>query len=414
MSLYTFGINHKTAPVLIREKLAFSEASIEPALKKLVKYTAATEAAIISTCNRSEIYCVTSDIEEVAHWFSDFHKIDYKEIKPYIYIHTDIKCVQHMLRVTSGLDSLILGEPQILGQMKVSCHNATKAATLGKKLNRLFQHSFRVAKQIRTDTEIGSSPVSVAFATVTLAKKIFGDINDKSVMLIGAGETIELVARHLNENNISNVIVANRSFDRAHNLAALYNGFAIGLPEIASHLHQTDIVISSTASPLPIIGKGVVESALKKRKHKPMFMVDIAVPRDIETEVNQLEDVFLFTVDDLHDVITENMKSRQNAAIQAEEIVDIQTQHYWDWLESQQSIATIQNYRNYAHKVKQELIEKAMQSLDAGKDPKEILEVLAHRLTNQLLHEPCSNLRQAKNEEQLALINAAKTLFNIN
>lgn len=413
MTLLTFGINHNLAPVDIREQVVFVPDKINSALVDILELRIVSEAAILSTCNRTEIYCETTNVEDVMSWFANYHKINLKTIKQYTFKYTDLDAVRHILRVASGLDSLVLGEPQILGQMKGAYNLALNAGSLGKKLNRLFQHTFKVAKQIRTDTAIGSSPVSVAFAAVSLSKQIFGDISDKTVMLIGAGETIELTSKHLAENGIGQMIIVNRSLDKANNLSKLYNGYAIGLTDISSHLHKADIVISSTASPLPVIGKGTVESALKKRKHKPLFMVDIAVPRDIEAEVNELNNVFLYTVDDLQDVIVQNMKSRKNAAKQAEKIVDVQVLCFDEWFKSQRSISTIQSYRKQANEIRQGLLDKALKSLESGQAPEDVLEVFAHRLTNQLLHAPCSQLRQSKSEEQKVLIKAAQTLFDI-
>ncbi len=415
MSLVTFGINHKTAPIDIREKVAFAPNIIGEALQKLVGVPDVNEAAILSTCNRTEVYCnvLDNNVRPIFNWFSNFHHLQKSEVKPYTYTYPDQGTVRHMLRVASGLDSLILGEPQILGQMKDAYRKAEDAGSMGKILNRLFQHTFKVAKQVRTDTAIGSSPVSVAFAAVSLAKRIFADISDKTVLLVGAGETIELVARHLVENKIGKVIVANRSLDKAHNLAQEYGGYAIGLSEISEHLKEADILISSTASPLPIIGKGTVESALKKRKHKPIFMVDIAVPRDIEPEVAELDDAYLYTVDDLHDVISENMQNRKDATKQAEEIIDIQTIHFWDWVEAQKSISTIQTYRSQAEQSREQALTKALKMLDAGQEPKKVLQILAHQLTNRLTHKPCASLRNSPPDSQPELIKAARILFDI-
>ena len=288
MSLLAFGINHQTAPVAIRERVAFTPETLLPALQDLTERTAVNEAAILSTCNRTEIYCGLDEnnTDVVLGWLEDFHNMSRSELEPYLYHHPEQDAVRHMLRVASGLDSMVLGEPQILGQMKDAYQIASKAGTIGKTLSKLFQHTFSVAKQIRTDTAIGHSPVSVAFAAVALAKQIFGDLKNSTVLLIGAGETIELAARHLKDNGIGRIIIANRTVERAHALAHELDGYAIALSEMPKHLAEADIVISSTASTLPILGKGSVESALKQRKHKPIFMDDIAVPRDIEPELD--------------------------------------------------------------------------------------------------------------------------------
>ncbi|MBC8520189.1 MAG: glutamyl-tRNA reductase [Gammaproteobacteria bacterium] len=415
MTLVAFGINHKTAPVDIREKVSFAPEKIPYALKDLTSNSDFNEAAILSTCNRTEIYCGMKEYNEnrVVEWLSDFHRLESGKVRPYTYLHPDHDAVRHMLRVASGLDSLVLGEPQILGQMKTAFTAANEAGTTGKILNRLFQHTFKSAKQVRTDTAIGSSPVSVAFAAVSLGKQIFGDLSGKSVMLIGAGETIELAARHLHEQGIGKMIVANRTVEKAHKLTEEFGGYAISLTEIPDHLSEADIVISSTASPLPILGKGAVESALKDRRHQPMFMVDIAVPRDIEPEVDNLEDVYLYTVDDLQEVIQENMKSRQDAAKQAEEIIDTQVVHFMDWVDAQGSVSTIRAFRAQADRTREEMLIKSSKMLAAGEDPQHILDVLAHQLTNKLIHSPCSQLRSAGNDERNNLIGATRTLFNL-
>ena len=415
MTLVAFGINHKTAPVDIREKVAFAPDRIPHALKDLTSSTDFNEAAILSTCNRTEIYCGMKSYNEngIVEWLSDFHRLESNKVKPYTYIHPDHSAVRHMLRVASGLDSLVLGEPQILGQMKTAFTAANEAGTTGKILNRLFQHTFKSAKQVRTDTAIGSSPVSVAFAAVSLAKQIFGALDGKTVLLIGAGETIELAARHLHEQGIGRIIIANRTVEKAHQLTEEFGGYAIALTEISDHLAEADIVISSTASPIPILGKGAVESALKTRRHQPMFMVDIAVPRDIEPEVDDLDDVYLYTVDDLQEVIQENMKSRQDAAKQAEEIIDTQVVHFMDWINAQDSVSTIRAFRAQADRTREEMLNRSRRMLAAGEDPDHIIEVLAHQLTNKLIHAPCSQMRTAGNDERTALLDAARALFEL-
>ncbi|MFO7604455.1 MAG: glutamyl-tRNA reductase [Gammaproteobacteria bacterium] len=400
MTLLAFGINHKTAPVDIREKVAFAPEKITAALQDLTRQPPINEVAILSTCNRTEVYCGLDDdnLQAVIDWFSRFHNLSAEEVKPYIYAHADVAAVQHLLRVASGLDSLVLGEPQILGQIKDAYTIANDAGTLGQQLNRLFQHTFAVAKQVRTDTAIGASAVSVAFAAVSLAKKIFADLSEHTALLIGAGDTIELVARHLKEQNIRKMIVANRTVERAEVLAKQFGAEAIALGDMPERLVEADIVISSTASQLPILGKGAVERALKKRKHRPMFMVDIAVPRDIEPEVGEFNDVYLYTVDDLHDVIEENLKSRQEAAEQAEEIILLQTEHFMGWLRSLQAVDSICQYREQAESLRDEALALAQRQLASGKDPQEVMAELARGLTNKLIHTPTSQMKQAAHE----------------
>jgi len=414
MSLIAFGINHKTAPVDIRERVSFAPESLDTALRELVNQSSIYEAAILSTCNRTEVYCgleTHQAISDLTAWFSDFHKVGKADLNPYIYNHPDQEAVRHMLRVASGLDSMVLGEPQILGQMKTAYHTAQQAGTLGKYLSRLFQHTFSVAKQVRTDTAIGSSPVSVAFAAVSLAKQIFGSLENQTTLLIGAGETIELAARHLHENGIGKMIIANRTAERAHQLASELHAYAIALEEIPDHLAEADIIISSTASPLPILGKGSVERALKLRKHRPMFMVDIAVPRDIEPEVDQLDDVYLYSVDDLQEIIQENLKSREDAAQQAHEIIDTQVSHFMGWLKSLDAVNSIRQLRDNANSIREEVLQKAIQRLNNGDNPQEVIDELARLLTNKLIHTPSVQMQQAGYEGDKDVLEVLQTLY---
>jgi glutamyl-tRNA reductase len=413
MSLLVLGLNHKTAPVDIRERITFGPDIIVAALRSLLEKTGLNEAVILSTCNRTEIYCGLSQMEqdEVGLWLSDFHGVELETISPYLYRHEGKDVIQHLLQVACGLDSMVLGEPQILGQVKAAYQTANVAKATGKLLGRLFQHSFSVAKQVRTDTAIGCSPVSVAFAAVSLARQIFSDLSEQTAILIGAGETIELAARHLHQHGIGRLIVANRTLDRAHTLADQFDGYAISLTEISTHLAEADIIISSTASPLPILGKGAVESALQKRKHQPVFMVDIAVPRDIEAEVGKLNDVYLYTVDDLDEVIQENMRSRQEAALQAQEIIEQHTEEFMGWLRSLDAVSIIQHYRGQAESIRDDVLDRAMRQLQNGKDPEEVLQYLAHTLTNKILHTPSAQIRQAGFQGQQSLLKAADTLL---
>ncbi len=415
MALLALGLNHKTAPVDIRERITFGPDIIVAALRSLTQCEGVDEAVILSTCNRTELYCALDgeQIEAVGEWLSRFHGLEYETIAPYLYRHQDFEGVKHLLKVASGLDSMVLGEPQILGQVKSAFQTATETATTGKLLGRLFQHTFSVAKQVRTDTAIGSSPVSVAFAAVSLARQIFSDLSRQTALLIGAGETIELAARHLNQHGVGRIIVANRTLERAHGLANQFGGFAIGLTEIPNHLSEADIVISSTASPLPVLGKGTVESALERRRHQPIFMVDIAVPRDIEAEVGKLSDVYLYTVDDLKEVIDENMRSRQEAAEQALEIIEFHSNEFMGWLRSLDAVGVIQDYRRQAEKCRDETLQRALRDLDKGRPAEEVLRFLANTLTNKLLHTPSAQLRQAGFEGRIELLEAANTLFQI-
>ncbi len=413
MSLITLGINHKTAPLELRERLAFTPQSLPEALSSLKKLSHIEEASILSTCNRTELYCVTSEDndQKIIEWFSQFHGLDTNLIREHLYVHAHEQTIRHAMEVASGLDSMVLGEPQIAGQMKDAYALANEHGTIGQLLSKLFQRAFAVSKQVRTDTDIGSSPVSVAFAAVSLAKQIFGDLKQSTVLLVGAGETIELATRHLHSQGVGNIIIANRSVERAQKLADEFNGQAISLQHIGEHLHRSDIVISSTASPLPIIGKGTVERALKQRKHQPIFMVDLAVPRDIEPEVSELDDIYLYSVDDLQSVIEENMENRQQAAQQASEIIDVQVQHFLQWQRSLGSVDIIAQIRQNTQDISDEVLRKAKKQLAAGQSAEETLDFLAHTLTNKFLHQPSTKLRQASQDDRDDILNIAQDLF---
>lgn len=416
MPLYTLGMNHTTAPVTVRERLVFSHDQVEQALKELISVSGIEEAAILSTCNRTELYCnlqMLSNDDQVVRWLGAFHHFTQNELRPFLYRHLDRSAVQHVLRVACGLDSMILGEPQILGQFKSAYQDAHHAGTLGRKLSRLFQHAFATAKQVRTDTAIGANPVSVAFAAVRLAKQIFENLNSQSALLIGAGETIELVARHLVNHGIGSLAVANRNLARAEALASQFKGKGIGLEQIASELPKCDIVVSSTASPLPILGKGLVERALKRRKHRPIFMVDIAVPRDIEPEVGELDDVYLYSVDDLDEVIHESLESRRQAAAQADVMIQSQVEDFMAWLRLQNAVGTIRSYRDFAEQQRLRTLAKAKQMLQQGKAVDSVLEFLAYTLTNKLTHNPTRALHLAGRQGRQDLLESAKILLNL-
>ncbi len=415
MTLLAFGINHKTAPVEIRERVAFQPEQVGAALRDLVAHAPVSEAAIISTCNRTELICQTEspDADAVIEWFRAYHQLGADEVAPYIYAHPDSQAVRHILRVASGLDSLVLGEPQILGQIKSAYQTASNAGTIGRLLNRLFQYTFSVAKQVRSDTAIGANPVSVAFAAVSLSRQIFSDLGRHSALLIGAGETIELVARHLREQGVRRMIIANRTLERARQLSRQVEGEAMVLADVPQALVEADIVISSTASPLPILGKGMVERALKQRKHRPMFMVDLAVPRDIEPEAGELNDVYLYTVDDLHTVIEENRRSRAAAAEEAEEIIDSQVEQFMGWLRSLDAVQTIRHYREQAEHIRDETLADARRQLAAGKDPEEVLAELARLLTSRLIHSPTAQLNRAAFEGRKDVLAIARELLDL-
>ena len=414
MPLITVGVNHKTAPVSIRERVAFAPEKMIDALSSLISEKRANEAVIVSTCNRTELYCSVEDfskVDDIIAWLSDYHGIALPELQQYCYTHANDDSVRHIMRVASGLDSLILGEPQILGQVKSAYAVSQEGSCIGPELESLFQRTFSVAKRVRTDTAIGENPVSIAFAAVSLAQRIFADIRNSTALLIGAGQTIELVARHLKENGIKRILVANRTLARAQILANELNAEAIMLGEIGDYLSQADIVISSTASQLPIIGKGMVERATSKRRHSPMLLIDIAVPRDIEPEVEEVNDAYLYTVDDLHSVIEENVRARQDAAKAAEQMIEEGVESYRRVVESRKVSDLIVNFRQSAEAIKNTELEKALKGLEMGQSPEQVLNKLAHGLMNKLIHAPTRYLRDAGAEaDQHALTIASNVL----
>lgn len=415
MVLLAYGINHKTASVDLREKLAFAPDRVIGALNEVREHARLREVAILSTCNRTELYC-SAEAQDSGHllgWLSRYHALPVDQITRCAYEFWNDAAVRHLMRVASGLDSMVLGEPQILGQLKSAYAVAQEARTVGPELGRLFQHTFSAAKQIRTDTGIGANPVSVAFAAVKLAKHIFSDLKKTTVLLIGAGETIELVARHLAEQGVKSMIVANRTLSRANALAEEFKGRSVTLGDIPLVLPQADIVISSTASPLPILGKGAVEHALKIRKRKPMFMMDIAVPRDIEEEVAELADVYLYTVDDLQQVVDENRRQRQEAAAQAESLVDRCTLQFMDSLKSLDAVETIRQYRETLEILRQQELERALQQLQAGGNAEEILQRMSRNLINKVMHQPTVQLRQAAEQGRLDQLELAQQLLGL-
>lgn len=415
MALLTLGINHRTAPLELRERVAFTPERMAEAFIELRATTGASEAAILSTCNRTELYLAGDDdcAQAVLRWLSGFHGLEIAELENAFYIHRDSEAVRHMMRVASGLDSMVLGEPQILGQLKDCYALAREHGASGVFLSRLFEQSFTVAKRVRTETAIGENPVSVAYAAVSMASHIFADMSNNTALLIGAGQTIELVARHLADAGVKKFLVANRTLERAQTLAEARGGRGITLSEIPGVLENVDIIISSTASPLPILGKGAVERALRKRKHRPYFMVDIAVPRDIEPEVASLADVYLYTVDDLHSVIEENVRSREGAAREAENLIMAGTQTFLSQLRALDAVATLKQFRQRAEILRDIEIEKALRSLRNGSDPETVLRGLGRGITNKLLHEPSVQVRKATAEGRVEVTNWLRELHQL-
>ncbi|MEX2354207.1 MAG: glutamyl-tRNA reductase, partial [Gammaproteobacteria bacterium] len=415
MTLFALGLNHTTAPVAIREKVAFNDDMLAGALSELKLQEGVKEAAILSTCNRTEIYCTLDEAQQdlLVDWFSRFHHLRLQDIHPFLYTYPDANAVKHVLRVASGLDSMVLGEPQVLGQLKSAYKAAVSAGSIGQLLGRLFQHSFRVAKEIRSNTEIGNHPVSIAFATVRLGQQIFGNLDDRTALLIGAGETIELAARHLHEKGLHRMIIANRTLERSQHLASEFSAYAISLEDIPDHIDEADIIITATGSQEPIIKYDMIEQAIRKRKHRPMYIVDIAVPRDVESTIAELDDVYLYTVDDLQGVIAESMRNREQAARQAEEIIDTQVVHFMDWLHSLDAVTTVRAIRERAKVHQNEVLDAALKRLRQGEDPEIIMREMARALSNKLIHTPSVQLRNSEEEQRAELLRATRKLFDL-
>ncbi|QSD24684.1 glutamyl-tRNA reductase [Pectobacterium brasiliense] len=399
MTLLALGINHKTAPVSLRERVVFSPDKLGVALDSLLQQPLVQGGVVLSTCNRTELYLSVDEQEnqreQLIRWLCEYHQLRPEEVNSSLYWHQDNAAVSHLMRVASGLDSLVLGEPQILGQVKKAFAESQRGHSLSSELERLFQKSFTVAKRVRTETDIGASAVSVAFAACTLARQIFESLSDVTVLLVGAGETIELVARYLREHKVQKMVIANRTRERAQALAAEVGAEVITLAELDEQLVQADIVISSTASTLPIIGKGMMERTLKARRNQPMLMVDIAVPRDIEPEVGKLPNVYLYSVDDLHAIIQHNLAQRKAAAVQAESIVQQESSDFMAWLRAQSAVETIRDYRAQADELRAEMTAKALAAIQQGNDVEAVIQELTHRLTNRLIHAPTKSLQQA-------------------
>ncbi|NRB40151.1 MAG: glutamyl-tRNA reductase [Pseudomonadales bacterium] len=397
MALIALGINHDTATVEVREKVAFAPEQMSDALQSLCLSANLSEAVILSTCNRTEILAVADNDQsnEILHWLAQYHAVPKVSLQSSSYCHINAEAIFHMMKVACGLDSLILGEPQILGQLKSAFAVAQQAGTVGGALDHAMQHTFSYAKKVRTQTAIGENPVSVAFAAVSLSQRIFSDLSKTSALLIGAGETIDLVAKHLQGRNIGRIIVANRTLTRAEELAKQYSAEAILLSDIPDKLSQVDIVISSTASQLPILGKGAVERALKIRKRRPMFMVDIAVPRDIEPEVADLSDVYLYTVDDLRDIIDENKQARKDEVVKADVILRDGVEIYQAVQRVNSVVPVVKAFRQQAEALQADVLEKGLKQLSNGVDAEKVLESMARLLTNKLIHEPSMQIKKA-------------------
>lgn len=405
MQLFALGLNHQTAPLAMRERVAFQAERLRSALAELTLREPVREAAILSTCNRTELYCALGDPQAALEWLAGYHGLPPQDLKPFVYTHPQSEAVRHTFRVASGLDSMVVGEPQILGQMKEAVRVAESAGTLGTLLNKLFQRSFAVAKEVRSNTGIGANVVSMAAAAVKLAARIFPSLAEQKVLLIGAGEMIELAATHFAAQQPRGMAVANRTLERAETLAHRYNAESFELRDLPERLHEFDVVISCTASSLPIIGKGTMERTVRARRHRPVFMVDLAVPRDIEAEVGVMDDVFLYTIDDLAATVREGLDARQAAVAQAEAIIESQVGSFLHWMKTREMVPLIRQLRESAEEARSHEVERAVRMLMRGDDPKAVLEALSHGLTNKLMHAPTEALSQGSQDDQ-----ALKTL----
>ncbi len=407
MTLWVLGLNHQTAPVELRERASFGGDALPQALASLRDTPQVAEAVLLSTCNRTELYAVAESGEALAQWLESHAG----QLHGYLYQHADADAVRHLFRVATGLDSMVLGEPQILGQVKDAWAIARDHGLLGQRLDRLFQQTFSVAKRARTDTRVGANPISVASTAVRLAQNSFARLEDSTVLLVGAGETIEMAARHLSEGRVRRLLIANRTLAHAQELATRHGGVALPLTELERHLGEADVVFSATAAREPVISKAQIAAALRSRKHKPMLLFDLAVPRDIETGVGDLQDAFLYTVDDLERAVEDNRRSRREAAAEAEAIIELQVSRFVETLQANEHQAPLRQLRAYGEATRVEMLDKARQQLAHGKSPEEVLELLAHGLTNRLLHPPTAALRAAALSGDTDLTRAAERLF---
>ena len=413
MSLYALGLNHRTAPLDVRETIAFPPDAMGHALRDLLGQPKVKEAAILSTCNRTELYVHGSEPAPVVRWMEDFHRVPKDSLAPYIYALPRERAITHAFRVASGLDSMILGEPQILGQMKQAVRHAESAGTLGLVLNRLFQRTFAVAKNVRTNTDIGTASISMAAASVKLAERIFPSLSSQRLLLIGAGEMIELTATHFAAKKPRAITIANRTLERGKQLAERFGADAITLNEVPDRLPEFDIVVTCTASSLPILGKGLLERVVKARRHSPIFIVDLAVPRDVEPEAGVLDDVFLYSVDELSNIVKDNLNIRRESVAQAEEMIATQADSFLRWLEGRAVVPTISALHGHHDELRALELERARKLLLSGTPPEQVLELLARGLTNKFLHAPTQALNQAGDAERAELVAMFERIYNI-
>ena len=415
VDVLTFGLNHVSAPVSVRERVSLPMELLRPALEGLRATFggAVREAAILSTCNRTEIYCAAdrSVIERVPAWLADFRQLDDSQLRPHLYKHTQNDAVRHAFRVASGLDSMVLGETQILGQMKTAVRAAEEAGSMGTLLHQLFQKTFSVAKEVRSQTAIGEDSVSMAAAAVRLAERVFGDLTEVKVLCVGAGEMMELCATHFAAQRPAGMVVANRTLDRAESLASRFSAGTMRLADLPDRLAEFDVVVSCTASSLPILGLGMVERATRARRRRPIVMVDLAVPRDIEPEVARLDDVYLYSVDDLGRLVQNATESRQAAVVQAEAIIETRVQNFMHWMDSRLVVPVIRDLHEAAHSLREAELDRARKALARGESPDQVLEQLAHGLTQKYLHGPLAALNQSQGADRQQLLGWLPRLY---
>ena len=411
MHLLAAGVNHKTAELDFRERITFASEGLAAALYSLVEVPGVTQAVLMSTCNRTECYCLVEDTPDLPAWLAHWHHLDPEDLRRHWYSYYDQHALHHMMRVAGGLDSMVLGEPQVLGQMRDAYARAEETGTLGRELAGYFEQVFSVAKRIRTETDIGAHAVSVAYAAVSFARHIFADLNKSHALLIGAGETIDLAARHLRDLGVRELVIANRTRERAQELASEVSGRAITLDELPQWLPNADILISSTGSPEALLDKTMVQRALKQRRHRPMFMVDIAVPRDIAPEVGEWDDVYLYTVDDLHEAIEENIRQRRQAAAAAEQLIDRALKDIERETRERQAVETLRGYREQVMALGDAELERALRQLNKGDDAEEVISRFRHNLINKILHQPSVQLRRLAAEDRQEALELARELL---
>jgi glutamyl-tRNA reductase len=413
MSIFMYGLSHKTATLATREQFVIASEALSSVLKAMHKHHNVSEVLVLSTCNRLEIYAVDVVSQACLDWLSDYFSLSFEKLEPLLYFYEDEAVITHLLKVACGVDSMIVGEPQILGQLKTAYAAATQARTIGKQLGHLFPFVFEATKKIRNETFINQYPVSVAYAAISLAKNTVPQWKEKTVLLIGAGNTIELIAQYLFDHKVSNMIFANRTRERSDTLAEKFGARSITIREIPAMMPEVDLVFTSTASQLPILGKGLIERIVKQDEGKSLFMVDLAVPRDIEPEVAELKNVSLYNIDDLENTIQENQSDRLLAADKARELISAEVINFKKWQNSLESVPLICAYRDRAEAIRSELMKKALEDLAKGQAAFEVIQDLTRQLTNKLMHEPTVKLREAAYEGDQETLRVAKELLGL-